>query len=193
MLVYPQLTTGAVSQFPVTKRRHLRTVVNRAADGSTVKFADPNGEYTEWILSYSQLSDSEISALEQFFIAAEGTLNSFTFLDPTANLLAWSDRLDNPVWAVGPALTIAGAAADPMGGANAWQVSNAGAGAQSFVQTIPAPGGYLYCLSLYLRCASTSIVTLLLGSQRSPCAVTPSWSRFVFAAAGDAQSETSSF
>ena len=44
MLVYPQLGTGALSQFPVRKTRRTRTVVNRAADGSTIKLADPAAE-----------------------------------------------------------------------------------------------------------------------------------------------------
>jgi hypothetical protein len=42
-------------------------------------------------LSYTALSDAELAALEQFFASAQGTLNGFTFLDPAANLLAWSE------------------------------------------------------------------------------------------------------
>jgi len=193
MLVYPQLGTGALSQFPVQKRRRLRTVVNAAADGSFVKLADPNGEYTEWSLSYAQLSDAEVSTLEQFFISAEGTLNGFTFLDPTSNLLAWSDQLNNAVWVAGPVLALTGGVADPAGGANGWHVSNPGAGAQSLVQTISGPGGYLYCLSAWVRSASASAVTLLLGSQSSGCAVTSNWARVVVAATGDPQADSISF
>jgi len=193
MLVYPQLGTGAITQFPVQKRRRLRTVVNAAADGTFVKLADPNGEYTEWGLQYSLLSDGEMSSLEQFFAAAEGTLNGFTFLDPTSNLLAWSDHLDNAVWVAGPSLAVAGGMADPMGSANAWQVTNPGGGAQSIVQTISAPAGYVYCLSAYVRSASAASVTMLLGSQRQASPAMGTWSRIVFAATGDPQAETVSF
>src|ERR1022692_3400646 len=149
MLVFPQLMTGALSQFPVQKRRRLRTVVNAAPDGSFVKLADPNGEYTEWSLAYALLSDDEISALQQFFAAAEGTLNGFTFLDPTANLLAWSDLLTNAVWQGGPLLTLTGGINDPAGNTKAWKLTNGGAAAQSISQTLQAPAGYQYCLSAY--------------------------------------------
>jgi len=193
MLVYPQLGTGALSQFPVQKRRRLRTVVNTAADGSSVKLADPKGGYTEWSLAYAQLSDAEISALEQFFAATEGALNGFTFLDPTSNLLAWSDHLDNAVWVLGPALAVTGGGADPAGGTNAWHVSNPGGGAQDIVQTISAPAGYLYCVSAYVRSANPASVTILLGSQRANYTVSTNWTRIVLAAAGDPQADSISF
>lgn len=182
-----------MSQFPVQKRRRLRTVVNAAADGSFVKLADPNGEYTEWNLPYTLLSDDEIAALQQFFAAAEGTLNGFTFLDPTSNVLSWSDHPDNAVWVRGPVLTIGSGIADPAGGTNAWHVNNPGAGAQSIAQTIPAPAGYLYCVSAYVRSASPANVTMLLGSQRTTRAVTTDWTRITLAASGDPQADSISF
>lgn len=193
MLVYPQLGTGALSQFPVQKRRRLRTVVNAAADGSFLKLADPSGEYTEWSLAYAQLSDDEMGALEQFFAAAEGTLNSFTFLDPTSNLLAWSDDPRNAVWVVGPVLTVTSGVADPAGKANAWHANNPGGGAQSIVQTISAPAGYRYCLSAYVRSAQPSNVTMLLGGLRATRTVSTDWTRIVVSAAGDPQADSISF
>ena len=79
MAAYPQLGSGALSQFPVQKIRRARTVVNRAADGSTIKLADPAAEVTEWLLNYVDLSGEEAEALRTFFDAMEGTLNGFTF------------------------------------------------------------------------------------------------------------------
>jgi len=116
MLVYPQLATGALSQFPVQKRRRLRTVVNTSLDGRAIKLTDPGAETTEWQLAYAGLTDDEVAALQEFFAATEGTLNSFTFLDPTGNLLAWSDKLDNAAWAKDPFFSIAGGIADPAAG-----------------------------------------------------------------------------
>src|ERR1035441_8859924 len=62
MPTYPQLGSGALSQFPVQKTRRLRTVVNQAADGSTIKLADPAAEVTEWLLTYADLRDAEAAA-----------------------------------------------------------------------------------------------------------------------------------
>jgi len=73
MLVYPQLGSGALSQFPVRRRRTLRTVANYTADGRAIKLPDPAGAVTEWSLQYAGLTDDEATALEQFFAAAEGT------------------------------------------------------------------------------------------------------------------------
>jgi hypothetical protein len=193
MLVYPQLGTGALSQFPVRKNHHRRTVVNTAPDGSSVKLADSNAEVTEWQLLYSDLSDAEIGALEQFFAAAEGTLNGFTFLDPTANLLAWSGKLDESAWAPGPLLTVAGGIGDPTGGTQAWRLSNAGGGSQGITQTLSAPAGYLYCLSAYVRTAQTITATLLIGDGRADRAVAGQWTRISFMARGDPQGSSITF
>ena len=71
MLLYPQLTSGALAQFPIVKRRRQRTVVNTLADSTSIKLADPLGVVTEWDLRYAGLSDSEALVLQQFFAAAE--------------------------------------------------------------------------------------------------------------------------
>jgi len=170
-LTYPQLT-----QYPVVRRRKLRTVVNRSADGHVVILADAPGATTEWQLQYADLSDTEIATLESFFAAAEGTLNAFTFLDPEANLLAWSGKLDEAVWVKGPALTLTASSAG-------WQVSNPGVGAQSITQTIEAPAGIVYCLSAEVQ--GTGLVTMLAGSLRADCMLTGGRQRIVFPATPD--------
>lgn len=193
MLVYPQLATGALSQFPVQRRHNLRTLVNTAADGTVIKLADPGAETLEWQLNYSALSDAELAALQQFFTAAEGALNNFTFLDPVGNLLAWSNDLSNAVWDYGPLLSSAGGIADPAGGSNAWSIVNAGAAAQDLSQTVAAPGGYLYCLSVYAQSAAPARLTLLLGSNRSEQAIGPGWRRIACTGTGEATASSMTF
>jgi hypothetical protein len=193
MQAYPQLGSGALSQFPVQKRRRMRTVRNTSADGRSIKLADLAGEFTEWSLEYASLTDDEVAALQQFFAEAEGTLNEFTFVDPTDNLLAWSDQLDNAVWHPGPWLSLASGVADPAGGTKAWHLANSGGGAQSILQTISAPAGYLYCFSASVRSQGASNVTMLLGSQRSNRAINAGWTRIEFAAKGDPAGESIGF
>ncbi len=168
-------------------------MVNTAPDGSSVKLPDPNGEVTEWQLLYSELSDGEIGALEEFFAAAEGTLNGFTFLDPTANLFAWSSKLDETAWTPGPLLTVAGGVDDPTGGTRAWRLSNAGGGAQAITQTLSAPAGYLYCLSAYVRTAQAITAAMLIGAARADRAVANQWTRIGFTASGDPQESSITF
>jgi hypothetical protein len=161
MLTYPQL-----AQFPIVKTRRRRTLVNRAADGRAIKLADPAGEVTEWRLEYSELSDEEAAQLWDFFAKAEGSLNEFLFVDPTANLLAWSDNLAEAVWSK-----------DPMLQVSATRLTNAGAGPQRITQTIGAPAGFVYCFSVYARSAGAASATLIAGETTLEQAVGPEWRR----------------
>jgi len=156
-----------------------------AADGSSIKLADPNGAITEWQLQYEGLSDTELSNLLQFFAATEGSLNGFTFLDPAGNLLAWSEDLTNAVWEAGPFLASAGGVTDPFGGSMAFHLTNSGEGAQSVSQTLNVPAGYIYSLSVYVQSAQLSAVTLLLGGNRVLATASPSWTRISFTGSGD--------
>jgi len=57
MLYYPQLTTGAVSQFPVTRSTNMRTVSNQLASGYTIRMEDTGAQKVQWQLRYSSLTD----------------------------------------------------------------------------------------------------------------------------------------
>jgi hypothetical protein len=193
MLVYPQLPTGALAQFPAQRRRHVRTLVNTAADGTAVKLGDPGAATIEWQLQYAGLNDAELSALVNFFEAAEGSLNGFTFVDPTANLLAWSNDLKDAVWLSAPLLSTTGSIADPNGGSNAWQLTNSGAATQSLTQTLNAPGGYVYCLSVYAKASAPTAMTLLLGSNHFQTTLGPNWQRYAVSGTGDPTSSSLTF
>jgi hypothetical protein len=185
MLVYPQLATGALCQFPVRKSQRTRTVTNRAPDGSTIKLADPAAQVTEWRLEYANLSDQEAAALRDFFTQAEGSLNGFTFLDPAGNLLAWSEQLDAEVWQKDPLLAITGGVSDPLDSTRAWRLVNNGGAAQALAQTLAGPGDYQYCLSAYVRAAAPATVELIAGSQSAELSATAEWSRIVLIATGE--------
>lgn len=193
MLAFPQLTTGTLTQYPLLKRHSMRTIINTLGDGSAIKLADPCGEIIEWQLRYTGLSDEEASALEAFFEATEGGLRTFAFLDPTANLFAWSDRLDHSGWMKEPLLSIAGGLPDPVGGTNAWRISNSGGAHQRLSQTLEAPGGYVYCLSAYVKSATAAGITLVRGSTRADRGLTAAWTRIVLSAGGDPSDETVEF
>jgi hypothetical protein len=183
--MYPQLTTGALSQFPIRKGRRQRTIINAAADGSAIKLADPAGAIVEWQLTYTGLSDTELAALQQFFVAAEGSLNGFTFVDPSGNLLAWSEDLSNAVWDPGPFLSATGGIADPLGGTGGWHLSNSGAGSQSMAQTLNTPAGYIYSFSIYARAAQVTTVNLVLGSHSAVGTLGSDWSLLTYTGSGD--------
>jgi hypothetical protein len=193
MLIYPQLGSGALSQFPSQKRRRTRTVVNRAQDGTTVRLPDTLAHVTEWELKYSGLTDEEATVLWQFFEDAEGTLNSFTFLDPMGNLLAWSEKLDEEVWQHDPLLSLNGGVTDPNGGTEAWNIANSGGGVQALRQTLSAPAAYLYCFSAYVRSAQSGSLSMQVGSGRYEKAISNDWRRIAAVGSGDANAEAVTF
>ena len=74
MFYFPQLSSGATGQFPITRQRTARTVVNQSWQGYQVKLADPAAAITDWHLSFAEMSDQELAALEALFQAVEGHL-----------------------------------------------------------------------------------------------------------------------
>ncbi len=181
MLVFPQLTTGASGQYPLTARRTDRTVVNRLGDGTEVRFADDGWKPAEWDVRLAELSNEEWKAVEDLFVAAEGRLQSFTFLDPTANLLAFSEDLTTDVWSNDPLLQSTAGVADPVGTNRATRVVNTGQATQSLRQTIGVAGWFHYCFSLYLRSSGGSLVgcgfSTTGGGKQQSVGVTAGWQR----------------
>jgi hypothetical protein len=193
MLVYPQLRTGAISHYPIVKRRRKRTVVNTLSDGCSWKFADDAAEVISWRLEYTGLSDEELAKLQAFFVTVEGRLRSFTFLDPTANLLSWSAALDHDDWKRDPLLTVTAGNSGPVGDARGWKLSNRGLARQEIRQTLAAPGGYVYCLSAYCRCEGVSTADLSIGALSRTFQVGPEWKRFDSSESGEEASNNVTF
>jgi hypothetical protein len=122
---------------------------------------DPGADRTVWILRYSGLSDEDCKTLADFFDAAAGRLRSFTFVDPAANLLAWSSDLSKSCWNLDPMLQISTGSDAPVGSGSAIRIVNAGQAAQRVSQTLAAPGWFWYAFSLYARADSPTTVRLV--------------------------------
>jgi hypothetical protein len=161
MLYYPQLTTGAVAQFPVTRSINMRTVGNQLPSGYSIRMADTGAQKVQWRLQYSSLTDSERSSIESLFEASQGQLDTFTFLDPADNLLMWSEDWTQTVWTADPLLQITGGVSDALGGDDAIQLTNTAQTTQQIVQNTSGPSGFVYCYSVYLRSAVPTTVRLV--------------------------------
>jgi hypothetical protein len=181
MLYYPQLTTGSIAQFPVTRSVNMRTVANQLPSGFTIRMADTGAQKVQWRLVYADLTDGERSSLESLFEASEGQLNTFTFLDPTDNLLMWSEDWTQSVWTTDALLQVTGGMADPLGGSAAMQLTNTAQTTQQIIQNTSGPSSFLYCYSLYVRSASPATIQLVVTAtgQTALTAVTASasWRR----------------
>jgi hypothetical protein len=177
-LIFPQLQSGAVAQLPLARLESYRTLRNALSDGSVIQISDTGFEEVGWTLKYSELNADEVQALQSLFQSAAGRLNTFTFVDPSANLLSWSDDLTQAVWTADPELALT-SVGDAFGGTAGTQIANGSAAVQSISQTTNAPGALQYCFSAYLRTdMSAAEVTFEIGGTAVlTAAVTGTWQR----------------
>jgi hypothetical protein len=147
MHIFPQLETNANGQFPALRRLIQRTAYTEQPGGAVVKLADPDAAAMEWELHSSGLTGTEAAAIEQLFVAVEGRLGSFSFLDPFDNLLRWSEDLTQDAWLKDEGILVAGGAADPLSGIAAFGIGGTG----EISQVVQAPAGLRYCFSAYVR------------------------------------------
>ncbi|MCC7176604.1 MAG: hypothetical protein IT159_15530 [Bryobacterales bacterium] len=194
MLYFPQLESGAMTQYPFVKQRIFRTVSNSLADGRTVKLGDPGATRILWEFTFEGLVEQERETLEEFFQTVEGRLRDFVLLDPADNLLAWSGDLEAASWSRGPLISLTGGLGDPEGGSGAFAAVNAGAAPQSIQQTVNAPGRYWYCFSVYARSSTSAAVSLFRSSggvtEERVCALSAEWTRFVLSGRAESTAES---
>ncbi len=160
MLVFPQLTTGAATLYPVTRQTVQRTVVNTLPDGSTVIYSDPDAAQTMWELQLKGLTAAEWGSIEALFDAVAGQWQTFTLLDPAGNLFANSELLSAGSWVNGALITLTAGIGDPLGTTRATRVVNTGIAAEAVTQVLTVPGNYRYCLSTWAKTTGGSSVTL---------------------------------
>lgn len=193
MTYFPQLVSGSMAQYPVIKRIGYRTIVNETAEGRAYRLEDVGAGWLEWELRYEGLSDGERAALEAFHREVEGRLKEFTFLDPTANLLARSGEPGATIWDKSPLLTLTEGLPDPAGGLSAFRLTNTGGVEQSLRQRVNGPGWFTYCWSVYARSAAGTRLVLYRESGAREVArefsVGTKWERLVLTGSGDVQEE----
>lgn len=160
-MFFPQLSTGVVGQYPLRKKFIFRCAINESLDGRRIKRFDPGASAVEFELDFNGLSDGEISSVEDFFAACEGRLKTFSFLDPAANLLMWSEDLSRSAWTKDPMLSMGAGLDDPWGSMRATGLANGSAVTQSVTQTLNVPGSYVYCVSVWLKSASAQEVRVI--------------------------------
>jgi hypothetical protein len=185
VVVFPQLATGASALYPVIKRSVQRTVLNTLSDGRKDAFADADGVVREWELRAAGLTPNEWDAIESLFQTVSGRWQTFTFLDPTANLLLQSENFGGSAWTNGALIQLTTGIADPLGTTRATRVVNAGIAVEAAAQTLSVPGSFQYCLSVWARSTGGSSVTLALsttgGSIAKTFALSAQWRRVALA------------
>ncbi len=179
--VFPQLSTGALAQFPIRKSSSAHTVTNVLEDGTVLAYADPNSGCLRWDLSYAALNAAEVAALQSLFDKCSGRLTSFTFIDPTGNMFGFSMDLRVAAWQTQGLITLQAGVSDPFGGFAAFNLTNTGQVPIDFVQTINALAAFKYCCSAYVQSASATSAILVresaLETVQDPLEVGTAWTR----------------
>ena len=185
-LFFPQLSSGALAQYPIRKTQVARSVKNILPDGRMILLPDPGAARLLWELSYSDLAATDIAALQFLYSACSGPLRAFTFIDPTENMLAWSSDFTQQGWQVSSQMKLAGGTEDPEGANTAFTVTNLGQAPQQISQSLAVPAGYQYSVSVYASSNQVSNVTLVLSGssaqESKTFGVGPNWARLSLAA-----------
>ncbi len=160
-LFFPQLSSGAVAQYPIRKTRIARTVRNILLDGSEITYPDIGAAQLVWQLGYTALSLQDLDALTTHFNNCQGRLQPFTFIDPTDNMLGNSANLMGPLWQTASSIQVGANIADPIGGTAAFSATNNGQVSQQIAQTVLVPSGYQFCFSIYVQSAQPAPLELI--------------------------------
>ena len=87
MAEFPKLRTGAVAQYPTSRSLAFSTRVVEFIDGAEQRYQDWSGKARKWKIRLELLDESEMAAIEEFFIASAGRTASFAFTDPNDNAI----------------------------------------------------------------------------------------------------------
>jgi hypothetical protein len=154
MIVFPQLLTHCIAQYPIRSQLRYRRVVNTAPGGQRIVWSDERVKEVRWIIPYAGLTKEEIQKIEECFSTVGGTLRPFVFLDPVDNLLLESERLTDSPWDREPGLEIG---IRPSGEAESHSIAtitNTTSAFRRISQTIQIPSQFTYCLSCKVQLSS---------------------------------------
>ena len=171
-LFFPQLSTGAIAQYPFKRTRLGRSIKNVLPGGEMILLPDSGASKLVWELQYSALSAADTRALTALFQACAGPVRAFTFIDPADNMLASSGAFVTPAWIVPGTITVAIGATDPAGGTNAVTLTNTGQVPQALTQTLAVPAWYQYCFSVYAVSNQQATLTLTMQGSAAQASTT---------------------
>ncbi len=92
MSTFPTLKTGAIAQYPATRELHFFTEIQKFLDTSEQRYRDFRGAQRRWRIDLSQLDESELARLANFFVETQGRFATFDFKDPWTGMVVSNCR-----------------------------------------------------------------------------------------------------
>ena len=190
--LFPQMSTGSVTQFPILSSERFLTRVTDVPDYGETVYAEWEVPYGAWTLQLKSTSDADAAVLKSFFDSQYGMYGRFIFLDPIRNLLSWSEDYTQSIWTKAHISFITPGFADPLGGMGASTLVTGASGTPSVGQVLPfGPGSQSLSpfpnlwltASIWLKGTLYTSATLQIsdgGSQvgQVSIALTPTWTRY---------------
>lgn len=96
MATFPILSTGSITQYPLSKGTGFSVDVTRFLDGSDQRCLARGKRLRRWAIQLSKLTEPELADLEQFFEQSQGNFGHFEFVDPLTGETVPNCRLANP-------------------------------------------------------------------------------------------------
>lgn len=184
---FPQLLSGASSQFPLRKTLQFRTVSDGADGVPSMRVVDDGIRQVEWVMQLRGLRDEEIAAITTLYQEMRGTHGAFVFCDPEDNLLVHSEDLNHAAWNKSPGITVSLAPTHAPSTGAAWRLAASGSAGEVWQQST-LPADYQWVLSLYARADAPREITLLQrsshGERHRTVAVDANWRRYWIGGSG---------
>jgi hypothetical protein len=96
MASFPVLDTNAVTQYPAAISTGQAVQVIRFLDAADQRYLVQPRSYRQWQIRLDLLNESEIQALEAFFVSQSGDYSTFNFPDPFSGSSVPNCRLGAP-------------------------------------------------------------------------------------------------
>ncbi|HWC99460.1 MAG TPA: DUF2460 domain-containing protein [Candidatus Sulfopaludibacter sp.] len=80
--MFPKLKSGAVAQYPATKNVQFQNQTLRFVDGGEQRYRGWAEPLRRWTIRLDALDESEMAAVEYFFVQNQGQCGTFSFTDP---------------------------------------------------------------------------------------------------------------
>ena len=82
MLTFPLLKTASAVQYPLTVSDSFATEVLQFLAGDEQRYPVSPGALRAWRIPLDKLDEAEIQSIAAFFVAASGSFETFSFVDP---------------------------------------------------------------------------------------------------------------
>ena len=152
---FPQTAGGVITGLPFSSSMDFRTSVGETVSGERNSYAHRAAPLWSWNLQFPALIPGDADTLDAFFAARKGRYESFTFLDPSGNLFAFSDDFSQPDWTK-TSVTVGAAQTDPFSGSLATRLTSTGSGGAITAPVLPngSAAGIVLSMSAWVRAQS---------------------------------------